>query len=241
MLLLSLIACGGDLLLTSGELGRINYTLETSYKMDGIQLSEAKLATGYPQRLAASLTIQGWKLVEDEPYMVYHSSPDEVTVESETLLDGIIGVPGFTIQADEPGSYLVESKKQDELVDQIHLDFVKPDEISVISWIRNPDAEDFSLEEGEEISVTVGSQAAFVPVPMHEGVRIVGDVEVDITVDPPEAAVVGYNIESVEEGGVNFNASPSSIYFIQEGTVNIGATDIFNDVTTYQTFTVTAD
>ena len=55
MLLFSLIACGGDLLLTSGELGRLNYTLETSYKMDGIHLGEAKLATGYPQRLSAMM------------------------------------------------------------------------------------------------------------------------------------------------------------------------------------------
>ena len=65
MLLMALFACNGDLLLTTGEMGRINYTLETSYKMDEIKLNEAKLATGYPQTVSASLTIQGWKLVED--------------------------------------------------------------------------------------------------------------------------------------------------------------------------------
>ena len=127
MFLLTLIACGGDVLLTTGELGRINYTLETNYQMGDINLSEAKLATGYPQEISASLTIQGWKLVEDEPYLIYHSSPDAVDLDSESLLDGI-GVPGLSIQTETPGTYLVESKKEDELIDQIHLEFVKPDE-----------------------------------------------------------------------------------------------------------------
>ena len=240
MLYLALIACGGDLLLTTGELGRINYTLNTNYQMDEILLNEAKLATGYPQDISASLTLKGWKLVEDEPYLIYHSSPDDVTVDTETLLDGAVVVPGFTIQASEAGTYLVESSKQDELIDQIQLEFVRPDEISVISWIRSPDTEEFAQQAGDNISVSLGSQAAFIPVPMFEGSRIVGDVEVDITVEPPEAAVVGYNIESVTESGVNFNASPASIYFVQEGEVRIGATDIINDVTTYQTFTVSS-
>ena len=238
MLYLALIACGGDLLLTTGELGRINYTLNTNYQMDEILLNEAKLATGYPQEISASLTLKGWKLVEDEPYLIYHSSPDDVTVDTETLLDGAVVVPGFTVQATEAGSYLIESSKQDELIDQIQLEFVRPDEISVISWVRSPDTEEFAQQDGDNISVSLGSQAAFIPIPMFEGSRIVGDVDVDITVEPPEAAVVGYNIESVSESGVNFNASPASIYFVQEGEVKIGATDVINDVTTYQTFTV---
>ena len=49
MLLISLIACKGDLLTSSGELGHIKYTLETTYQMESVDLNEAKLATGYPQ------------------------------------------------------------------------------------------------------------------------------------------------------------------------------------------------
>ena len=152
MLFLGLIACGKDVLLTTGELGNINYILETSYQMDEFQLDSAKIATGYPQDISASLTPSGWKIVGDEPFLIYHTSPDDIDVQSETLLDGI-GVPGFSVRADSAGEFLIESKKQDELIDQIHLDFVKPDEIAVISWIRGPEEESFSLKEGNNISV----------------------------------------------------------------------------------------
>lgn len=239
LFLLSFIACKGDLLLTSGELGRLNYVLETNYKMEEFDLSEAKLATGYPQRLSANLTISGWKVVDDKPFLVYHTTSDDgATVDSETILDGELGVPGFTIQADAAGSYLVQSKLQDELVDQISLAFVKPDEVSILSWVRGPEAEDFTEKEGAMITVSVGSQAAFIPIPKFEGKRIIGDIEVELTIDPPEAAVVGYNIESVEEGGVNASSNPASIYFVQEGSVGVCATDVVNDVTTCQDFTV---
>ena len=180
-------------------------------------------------------------MVETEPYLVYHTSPDDVTLDAESLLDGAIGVPAFTIQADKSGTFLVESKKEEALIDQIHLDFVKPDAISVLAWIREPSSTEFSLFTGEDISVHLGSQAAFVPIPMFEGERIVGDVDVEITVDPPEAAVVGYNVESISEDGVETNTSPASLYFMQEGPVLVGATDLVNNVTTYQRFTVLAE
>jgi hypothetical protein len=237
MLLLALFACK-DKVTASGELGRINYALTSSYSLDTVDLNETQLVTGYPQNFTASLTLQGWKMVENDSILIYHSSPDDVTLDSETLLDGVIGVPGFSIQSDSEGNFLVESYLQGELIDQIHIDFVVPDEISVISWVRGPDTEEFTKESGENISVSLGSQAAFVPVPKANGKRIVGDVEVELSVDPPSAAVVGYNIGSVSEDGVDSSASPPSIYFVETGTVAIGATDIYNDVTTWQNFTV---
>ena len=236
--LLSLLACNGDFLATSGELGRLNYTLVTNYKMDSFNLAEAKMVTGYPQRIDASLTIKGWKMVEDQPFLVYHSSPDDITVDSESILDGELGVPGFSVQADSEGTYLVESYLKDDIVDQIHLQFVKPTDISVVSWIRSPDSEDFTEASGDNIEVTVGSQAAFIPIPVFNGERIIGDIDADITIDPPEAAVVGYNIEEVSEGGVESSAYPASIYFIEPGTVRVGATDTVNGVTTWQDFTI---
>ena len=140
-----------------------------------------------------------------------------MTVDSETLLDGDIGVPGFAVQANSSGSFMVESYLQDEIVDQITLNFVVPDAISVLSWIREPGAEEFSASEGETISVTVGSQAAFIPIPEFEGERIVGNVEAEISIEPPEAAVLGYNIDEVSEGGVEASSNPASIYFVQAG------------------------
>jgi len=237
--LLSMFACKNDILLSSGELGNINYTIVTGYKIDGLSLNEAKLAVGYPQTIEASLTLRGWKVVGDQPFLVYHSSADEkMSVESESLLDGDIGVTGFEVQADSAGSFMVESYLQDELVDQIALTFVVPDAISVLSWIREPGAEEFSSAEGETINVTVGSQAAFIPIPEFEGERIVGNVEADISIEPPEAAVLGYNIDEVSEGGVEASSNPASIYFVQAGSVQVCATDVINDVTTCQNFEV---
>ena len=44
---------------------------------------------------------------------------------------------------------MVESYLQDEIVDQITLNFVVPDAISVLSWIREPGAEEFTAADGD--------------------------------------------------------------------------------------------
>ena len=231
-------ACNNNILQTTGELGRINYALETSFSVGNERLDQVKLAVGYPHNISSSLTLEGWKMVETEPYKVYHSSPDSLDIEAESLFDGAVGVPSFTVISSQEGEYLVESHFEDALVDQIHLDFVQPDAVSVLSWIREPTSEEFVLFEGEEIPVLLGSQAAFVPVPEFQGERIVGDLDVEITVVPETAAVVGYNIESVSEDGVSFNSSPASIYFMEEGEVSVLAKDLVNQVETEQKFIV---
>lgn len=231
-------ACTNNILQTTGELGRINYTLETSFSVENERLDEVRLAVGYPHEISASLTLDGWKIVETEPYKVFHSSPDDVDLDAESVFDGAVGVPSFTVIASQPGSYRIESHFEDTLLDQIHLDFVQPDAVTVLSWIREPSSEEFVLFEGEQIAVILGSQAAFVPVPEFQGERIVGDVDVEITVVPESAAVVGYNIESVSEDGVSFNSSPASIYFMEEGEVSIVAKDLVNQVETEQRFVV---
>ena len=238
MLFFALWACDGKTITTTGELGRLNYVLESTYKIESSSLNEAKLVTGYPQEISADLTLDGWKIVKEEPFMVHHSSPDEIVTDNEGLWSGEIGVPNFSVQSDSAGSFLIESKFKDELLDQIQLDFVKPDEISVVSWIRAPETETFEEQLGENISVPLGAQAAFIPIPKYQGERIIGDVDVEITVDPPSAATVGYNIETVSEDGVTANSSPASIYFVESGVVSIGATDVINNVTTWQQFTV---
>ena len=239
LFLLSIFACKNDLLLSSGELGNINYTIVTGYKIEGLSLNDAKLAVGYPQTIEASLTLKGWKVVGDQPFMVYHTSADDnMSVDSETLLDGDIGVPGFEVQADAAGAFMVESYLQDEIVDKITLNFVVPDAISVLSWIREPGSEEFTAANGDTINVTLGSQAAFIPIPEFEGERIVGNVEADIAIDPPEAAVLGYNIDEVSENSVEASSNPASIYFVQAGAVQVCATDVINNVTTCQDFEV---
>jgi hypothetical protein len=239
LFLLTIFGCNRDILLSSGELGHINYTIVTGYQIEGLSLNDAKLAVGYPQEIDASLTIKGWKAVGDQPFLVYHSTEEtSMIVDSETLLDGDLGVPGFNVQADVAGSFMVGSYLQDEIVDQISLDFVVPDAISVISWIRSPDAEEFNSAEGTNIPVQVGSQAAFIPIPEYEGKRIVGNIDAEITIQPPEAAVLGYNIDSVGENNVDASSNPASIYFIQVGAVQVCATDTVNAVTTCQDFEV---
>ena len=78
----------------------------------------------------------------------------------------------------------------------------------------------------------------FIPIPEFEGERIVGNVEADIAIEPPEAAVLGYNIDEVSENGVEASSNPASIYFVQAGAVQVCATDVINNVTTCQDFEV---
>ena len=119
------------------------------------------------------------------------------------------------------------------------MEFVVPTDISVISWIRGPDEEEFTSADGDTITVSVGSQAAFIPIPEYEGTRIVGNIDAEITIEPPEAAVLGYNIDSVGENGVDASSNPASIYFVQIGNVEVCATDTVNTVRTCQDFEVT--
>ena len=60
-------------------------------------------------------------------------------------------------------------KLRDELIDQVRLNFVTPDEISVLSWVREPNSEEFVEKIGDSINVSVGSQAAFIPIPKYDG------------------------------------------------------------------------
>ena len=77
LFLLSMFACKNDLLLSSGELGNINYTIVTGYKIDGLSLNDAKLAVGYPQTIEASLNIERLESRGRSAFLVYHSSADD--------------------------------------------------------------------------------------------------------------------------------------------------------------------
>ena len=237
-MLIFLLACNSNLLTTSGELGRLNYWLNADYNMDGMNLSDYQMITGYPQDINIDLTLKGWKMVDDEPYLVYHEGEAGLDVDSETVLDGSFGVPGVTVQADETGSYQLTSKIREEEVDRIQLSFAKPDELEILSWMRTPGAETFEKSQSDVISTTLGTQATFIPIPSKDGQRLIGRVEVELSVEPETAAVVGANIESVTEDSLDFSTNPASVYFVETGTVRIGITDTYNDVTTWQEFSV---
>ena len=63
-------------------------------------------------------------------------------------------------------------------------------------------------------------------------------MDYDITIDPPESGIIGYNIDQVNDNKVIASSTPHNIYFIQTGTVLVGATDTINEVTTWQEFTI---
>ena len=104
--------------------------------------------------------------------------------------------------------------------------------------MRAPGAETFEKSQSDVISTTLGTQATFIPIPSKDGQRLIGRVEVELSVEPETAAVVGANIESVTEDSLDFSTNPASVYFVETGTVRIGITDTYNDVTTWQEFNV---
>ena len=230
-------ACLGHILETSGELGRINYRLESTYKLDTRSLADVKLVTGYAQNIAADLTPLGWRVTE-EPYLGYHTADAVLSLENASIASDWFGFPDFTLLSAQEGNFPIETFVRDQLIDRIELEFARPDDLSVISWIRAPEADEFQKHQEEIISVQQGAQIAFIPIPMNEGERLVGEISVEVTVEPSDAAVIGQNIEQISEDGVQSSSSPTSLYFVRSGSVSVGIRDVVNDVTAWQEFLV---
>ena len=216
---------------SNGVFGLIKY----HYKDDrNVLLSSTKLISGYEHDFSTSLTRVGEELYGENSEMIYHVSPDDLNIL--TFDDG--NPPGFSASTNNVGTFAIESKFRDELVDRIYLDFVIPDEIATKVWIREPNTNTFTDKEGSTISVPLYSQATFVPIPKYEGNEIVGEIDYELSIEPPEAVVTGHNIDNVNHDYINTTPSPINFYFIQTGTVSIGLTESVNNITTWQEIVV---
>ena len=129
-----IIRRNNDILLLR-ELGNINYTIVTGYKIDGLSLNEARLAVGFPK---PSKPHQPPRLESrwGSTILVYHSSETRTwpSILKHYWMVTLVFPDLQYKQTVQAHSWWILST--DEIVDQITLNFVVPDAISVLSWIR---------------------------------------------------------------------------------------------------------
>ncbi|MFT4975040.1 MAG: hypothetical protein ACI8S6_000927 [Myxococcota bacterium] len=239
---LSLMMLGcGDYVNATGELGQLSYGLSIDYEMEG-DLTEVSLVTGHPQSINVALTDEGEKSAA-EPWRITHTitPSDGVTLTVDEGEEGESYPPDLVLSVPEAGDYTVESYYGDELLDYISLRFDRPDVIKVQTWIREPNADDFEESTFDEtLSVTEGTQVAFLPIPYSGSTRLAGDYAVSYSHTPEEAAVTIHNVYGTyEEEGVIGAVSSSSLVFIAPEQVIVTIRDEANNLDAQRTFNVT--
>ncbi len=239
LLVITLLNCG-DTTGAVGEKGILHYSIHTDYEMDKT-LTEAVLLTNVTH------TIRVWHQEEipEAPNMIHTVEPSENTeiiTGTCPIYDGeeAYCVPNMTLKVSDPGTYRINSVIEDEVIDTITLEFDSASTIDVITKVREPYGEEFKTAESEEIiSVTKGSQVAFVPIPKaSNGSRLLGDIKCEYTADPSWSVVPGKNINTAWEEGDIITRSDANFYFIEEGDMTFFITEEESGYTGEQKFSV---
>lgn len=235
-----LLAGCGDYVGATGALGKLTYGLGIDYEIDG-DLDEVSVITGHPQNIRVSLTPDG----EDDarkPWLITHaiSPSDGTTLTVEDTEEGDELAPDLTVTVTQPDLYILESYYDGELLDYIKIDFDQPDALRVLSWVREPNADDFTQSSFEEtLSVTEGTQVALLPIPYADNNRLAGDFSVAYSHTPEDAAVTVHNVSGVyEEEGVLGSVNAGSLIFIDPAEVVVTITDEANGVSAERTYEV---
>lgn len=227
---LALLTTGcGDISSSTGEFGRLSYSLHSDFLVDGSELVDVSILGGHAQQISVGLTSQG-ESDADNPQDIEHiaSPADGVIIETVNSSDDVIR---FAITVQDPGEYLIESMLDGQVFDRIRLTFDVPSSMALVTWIRVPNGLDFDEAIGSPISVDEGAQAAFVPIPLDAtGERIAGDFVPEVTASPNWAVVTGINVLGIYEQNVFVARSPASVYFIEPGVISITIADTVNGV-----------
>ena len=229
-LFFALLTAGcGDMNASTGELGHLNYSLHSDFVVEGLALVGTPILTGHPQRINVSLTDLG-EGEATSPEQIEHVSTPSSGVTLETAESGS-DVGDLTITVATAGDYVIESMLGGEVFDRITLTFDTPTSMDLVTWIREPNGQDFDEATGSPILVAEGAQAAFVPIPLNEsGDRIAGDFVPLVDADRSWAIVSGVNMLGIYEQNVVVALSPASVYFIEPGAISIAISDDVNGV-----------
>ena len=237
-LALALLATGcGDMNSSTGQLGRLNYSLHSDFLVDGSALVGTSILTGHPQTIRVDLTDSGEDDANNPEDIEHTATPSEgVTIETwESSSD----VGSMTITVTTPGDYVIESMLDGQVFDWLTLTFDSPSSMDLVTWLRQPNGEDFDQASGSPIFADEGTQAAFVPIPLDaSGDRIAGDFVPVISADPEWAVVTGVNVLGIYEQNVVVARSPASVYFIEPGAIAITIADDVNGVDAVADFDV---
>lgn len=219
------VACG-DVTTANGEFGRINYSLYTDYFSEQADLTSAGIVTGHQQQIYTSLTAKGWDDAKSPETLTHTVQPTNGVSLYE--IEGAGGVRDILVTVENAGSYTFETFDEDsELFERIQLQFEEPKSFELITWLREPYSDTFNKVDTSSgvVSVTLGSQASFLPVPLNEaGGRLLGDLHADLSADPMDSIVPDYSVTPYEQN-VWATPEPLNIYFVQPGDVGVTLTD----------------
>jgi len=231
------VACG-DVTGSTGEFGRIEYSLFTHYELD-TSLEDAKILTGHMQTIDVKLTAKGISDTNDAAQITHAVSPSEGVILS--LEDSPDSAPDLQLKVSDPGTYSVESSLNGAVFDRIELEFASPTEYELITWLRHRAADEFEGVTGAVTAAVEGDQAAFLPVPYDaDGARIAGDMELDMTAAPDWSVTQGFNVLGIYEQRVSGGPAPISVYFIEPGPVDISWADSAHGLAVSHSFEVEA-
>ncbi|NOY26037.1 MAG: hypothetical protein GXP62_09215 [Oligoflexia bacterium] len=235
LLALACSACG-DATSSTGELGRIDYSLYTYYKIDSDQLTDVNILTGYTQIINTDLTSTGVDDA-DTPGDIVHSVSGNASIDqSDADADT---VPTIYLTASDPGSYTIESWLDGDLFDTITLSFDDPVALDAITWIRQPGDEDFSQTEAATPTVPEGTQVAYLPYPLDgAGDRLAGVFDATLSADPASSVVAAYNLDGIYEEGIWGRKEDASVYFIEPGKITLTLRDDVHGIEFVQDFQV---
>jgi len=231
---LVLTACG-DVQSANGEYGRMSYSLYTDYVMSGEPLNEVSLLARHAQHIQTQPTNSDDYSQAD---LIRHEiSPSDGVVVEQGTVDGL-DPWDFRVTVSTPGIYAFETWKGTELHDRIELFFDAPDTLDLIGWARAPWADSFeSIQAGDWVEE--GTQVAFLPIPLDaSGKRIAGDLFAELSASDESMIVPGANVWGVYEQSVWAGSNPSSVYFIDAGSVDLTLSDLPNEVGVTWTFEV---
>ena len=234
---LALVGCG-DLTSANGEFGRVNYALHTDFEVEGTSLTETSLLVGHAQVIHTS-PLNSEDYAEDDQ-ISHVVTPEEGVTVVQGAYEGAGDPWKFEVLVETPGTYVFETWKAETLHDRLEVEFDVPATLDLVAWARAPWEDDFqSLDQGE--SVEEGTQVAFLPIPLDaSGNRIAGDLFAQLEVSEPGMIIPGANVWGVYEQSIWASTSPSSVYFIDEGEVDVSLVDVPNAVAATWSFVVTS-
>lgn len=229
----SLIGCGGDSVSSNGEMGNLNYSLYFTYEMQPESFDQIKIVTGHEQIMSYTEIDQ-----EEEDEATDDAEATPVVYSNQLLtLDGKAVTDPCEcdeFMATKPGDYYFTTHKDGRLYDRIKLSFEKPEALETLSWVREPFGDGEFVAQGapESFSLMEGSQIALLSIPLAlSGERLVGNVSMDIDVEPVTAAIWGSSVFAVyEDEGVFSSTTNFSLIFIEPGPATIHITDVANGI-----------
>lgn len=225
VLSLPLLAGCGDLTSAESDQGLLRFTLVTDYEVPEGDLRDATIVAGHWQRFDVDLTQKGAAEIDDPSALTYEAAPN-ATVELSDSGDED-DPPDMRILVDGAAPVRIDALIDGAEIDGIDFDFDEAASLELSVRVRTPWEGDFdAVPTGETTTVTEGSQATFLPIPLDAaGDRLAGDIETEVTADPQWAVVPGVNVNGVWEDGYWTSSGEIDFYFIDPADVTITVTD----------------